>query len=195
MLTKNRLNRIKSVASLRQSGLVLVFEDIHDPHNAAAILRTCDAFGLQQVYFIFEQEKYYNPKKIGKSSSSTANKWLDFQTYKSTKTCLQKLKKDGFTLVATLLNQEAKDIFKAKFNQPKIAILIGNEHRGLSPLAAKMADEKIYIPMRGMVQSLNVSVTTAIILFEITRQRLKSKKNYQLSLSKKRKLVKNFLQR
>ncbi|MFA6410623.1 MAG: RNA methyltransferase [Candidatus Buchananbacteria bacterium] len=192
MLTQKRLEKIKKVVANRQAGLILVLEDIHDPHNASAILRTADAFGIQNVYFIFEQEKYYNPKRVGKSSSSTANKWLDFKVFRSTKVCLGQLKKQGYKTVATVLADQAKDIYHTKFGENKIAILLGNEHRGLSLVAIKMADKKIYIPMLGMVQSLNVSVSAAIVIAEICRQRQKSKKKYNLSNKEKQKLIKNF---
>jgi tRNA (guanosine-2'-O-)-methyltransferase len=196
MLTKSRSDKINQVVDQRQQGLIVVFEDIHDPHNASAVMRSCDAFGIQEVFFIFEQEKYYNPKKVGKYSSSSANKWLTVNTAKSTKQLLTKLKKQGYTLFATALDEKAKDIFKTNFTKyNKLAIIIGNEHRGLSQTALTMADFKLYIPMRGMVQSLNLSVTAGITLFEVTRQRQKSKKSFLLSPTQAKKLTKEFSQK
>lgn len=160
--------KIERVKNNRQKGVV-VLEDIHDPHNAAAVWRSCDAFGIGKVYLIFDKEEKFNPKKIGKASSSSANKWLDFEIFESTEECLKKVKEDGFTIYATVLNEKAKEIGKTKF-VPKAAIMLGNEHRGLSETAIKMADELVYIPMKGMVQSLNLSVTAGICLFEYTRQ-------------------------
>jgi tRNA (guanosine-2'-O-)-methyltransferase len=191
MISEKRLNKIKTVAARRQSGLAVVLEDIHDPHNAAAVLRTCDAFGIQDVYFIFQQEKYYNPKKIGKSSSSSANKWLTFHIYRSTKECLKDLKKQGYKIYATILDEKAENLYKIKFSEKKIAILLGNEHRGLTLPAAELADKKIYIPMQGMVQSLNLSVTAAIMIFEASRQRRKNR----LSAEAQKNLISDFLQR
>ena len=168
-----RRGKLDRVIEVRQEG-ILVLEDIHDPHNAAAVWRSADAFGWQKVWLIFEQEKPFNPKKIGKASSSSANKWLDFRIFKSTKECFEELQKQGYKTYATVLDMEAKDISLSDFgSQKKIAIVLGNEHRGLSETAIIMANEKVYIPMRGMVQSLNLSVTAAIMLYEVTRQRVK----------------------
>ena len=82
--TNRRLQKIQAVAKSRQNG-VIVLEDIHDPHNAAAVLRTADAFGIQKIYFIFNKQERFNPRKIGKATSSSANKWLDFEVFTSAK--------------------------------------------------------------------------------------------------------------
>ncbi len=182
MPTTERLAKLKRAASLRQKDVVLVIEDIHDPHNAQAIMRTADAFGIQNVHFIFETEKRYNPKRVGKSSSSSAMKWLDYTIWNSTKECLTSLKKQKFHLVGTALTDTSVSLQRVTFKAPKIALLVGNEHHGLSEEALKRADQLITIPMRGMVQSLNVSVATAIVIAELTRQRTKIKNK---SLTKK----------
>lgn len=166
-----RLKRIQQVAAQRQSGLVVVLQDIHDPHNAAAVFRTCEAFGIQEVYLIFEKEKYFNPRRIGKSSSASANKWLDFKIFRSTKECLARLRRKGYKILAASLHPQTKSLLSAKIPIDKLAIVLGNEHRGLSREAMKVADERVRIPMLGMVQSLNLSVTAAILIYEITRRR------------------------
>ena len=171
-LSPSRLKRLQSVASNRQSGLTLVLEDIHDPHNAAAMLRTCDGLGIQDVYVIFEQETFYNIRKIGKVSSSSANKWLTFHIYRSTKECFRDLKKRGYTTALTILDADAENLFKAKLTDKKLALVVGNENRGVSPTAIKLADRKLYLPMQGFVQSFNVSVTAALFMYEIVRQRI-----------------------
>ncbi len=168
---ETRQEKIDRVIRQRHAG-VIVLEDIHDPHNAAAVWRSCDAFGFGKVDLIFEQEKRFNPKKVGRASSSSANKWLDFEIFGSTKECLEKLKQEGYVIYATVLDEKAKSLDKCEFKEKKLAIMFGNEHRGLSETAIKMADEKIYIPMRGMVQSLNLSVTAGIMMLEASRQRL-----------------------
>lgn len=169
-MKSERKQKIEKMIANRQEGII-VLEDIHDPHNAAAIWRSADAFGFQKIYLIFENERKFNPVKIGKTSSSSANKWLSFETFESTEECLKKLKNDGFLIYATVLDKEAKTIDKTIFKEEKVAILLGNEHSGLSKKAIKMADEKVYISMKGMVQSLNLSVTAAIVMYEIDRQR------------------------
>ena len=155
----------------RQKNLTVVLEDIYDPHNAAAIWRTCEAYGVGKVCLIFDKQKPFNPKKIGKSSSATANKWLDFEIYRKTSDCLDTLKKQKFKIIATVLSKQAKNIYEFKWPE-KVALLVGNEHSGLSEEAIRLSDYQVYIPMQGMVQSLNVSVATAIFLSEIYRLRL-----------------------
>lgn len=192
MISQRRLKRIREVVGLRQRDFVVVLEDIHDPHNAAAVLRTCEAFGIASVYFIFQQEKSYNPKKVGKSSSASANKWLDIRVFRSTAECLRGLKRAGYVFFATALQARAQSIFQADFARKKIALLFGNEHRGLSQAALQGSDKILKIPMRGMVQSLNLSVTAAICVYEVTRQRLASRKRITLSPRQQRLLRKNW---
>ncbi len=168
MVSEARRQKIKAVMAKRRSDLTVVLEDLYDPHNAAAIWRTCDAYGVGMVNLIFAKQTPYDPKKLGKSSSATANKWLNFRTFHNTRTCLQELKAQEFKIVATVLDQQAQNIYE--FTWPKkVALLVGNEHAGLSQEAISLSDAKVYIPMQGMVQSLNVSVATAIFLSEAYR--------------------------
>lgn len=171
MVSEQRLQKIKNMMTQRQQNLVVVIEDIYDPHNAAAIWRTCEAYGVGKVYLIFDKQEPFNPKKVGKSSSATANKWLDFELFSNTQKCLTNLKKQGFKIIATVLNKQAKNIYEFVWPE-KIALLVGNEHSGLSEQAIKLSDHQVYIPMQGMVQSLNLSVATAIFISEIYRNRL-----------------------
>jgi tRNA (guanosine-2'-O-)-methyltransferase len=194
MITSKRLQKIKDVASRRQEG-VIVLEDIHDPHNAAAVLRTAEAFGIQKVYFIFNKQAPFNPKKIGKATSSSANKWLTFETFKTAKECFGKLKKQGYTIAATILDEKAKSILKTKLTDPKIALCFGNEHSGLSSEAIKMSDIHLYLPMQGFVQSLNLSVTAAIFMYEVFRQRQPSAKKFSLPPAQNNKLIKEWLKK
>ena len=173
-MQEKRLAKIKQVVSKRQN-LIVVLEDIHDPHNAQAVIRSCDAFGVQNVYFIFDQEKRFNAKKIGKSSSSSANKWLDFKFFDKTEDCFRDLKNQGYKIFATALSEQAQSIYDFDFSATqKIALVLGNEHRGLSEFAVQHADQTLMIPMFGMVQSLNLSVTAALFIYEITKQRLEA---------------------
>ena len=97
--TTVRQEKIERVKNSRHQGII-VLEDIHDPHNAAAVWRSADCFGFGKIYLIFDQEKEFNPKKVGKASSSSANKWLDFEIFKSTKDCYKKLKNHGSLLLS-----------------------------------------------------------------------------------------------
>ncbi len=176
MISEKRVQIIKNVVSKRQQGITVILEDIHDPHNAAAVLRSCEGFGVQDVYFIFENQEEFNPRKIGKLSSGSANKWLDFHMYHSTEECITELHKEGYTVYATTLDDKAKSLYEADLPEEKIALLFGNEHSGISEKASELSDYTLYIPMRGFVQSFNVSVTVSIFLFEVTRQRMSDKR-------------------
>ncbi len=171
-MSEAREEKIKKIMAVRDHDIIVVLEDIHDPHNAAAILRTCDAFGIQNVWFVFDKEKSYNPKRVGKVSSASANKWLDLRIFKSTQECLDALTREGFRSIATTIHEsDATSLFAGNFKEGKFALWVGNEHRGLSETVIKGADQRITIPMQGFVESLNVSVTAAIFISEIVRQR------------------------
>lgn len=173
MALERRLERMRGVAARRQAGLTVVLEDIHDPHNAQAVFRTCDAFGVQEVHIIFERESPFDPRAMGKATSSSANQWLDFHVYHSRDACLDGLKDQGYTLAATVAGEgAAESLFTANLHCKKLAVMFGNEYFGLDPAAVARADRRVTIPMRGMVQSLNLSVTAALFLYEATRQRM-----------------------
>jgi len=165
--TERRLEKITKVVRARQNDLMLILENIHDAHNVSAIFRSCDAVGIQKVGLVYTQEKF---PKISRVTSSSANKWVDSIRFSSVEDCIKYLKQNNFTVYASILDEKAKSIYDVDFTNPT-AIVMGNEHRGISEEFQKLADEKIYIPMRGMIQSLNVSVATAVILYEVQRQR------------------------
>jgi tRNA (guanosine-2'-O-)-methyltransferase len=195
MPTEKREQKIREVISKRQSDLVVVLEDTHDPHNAEAVFRSCDAFGVQNVYLIHENLAPYEPKSIGRQSSSSANKWLDFHSYLSTKDCLTHLKSEGYSIYATTLSDQSVDIRQVDFTSGKIAIVFGNERDGLSDMAIQLADYQVIIPMHGMVQSFNLSVSASLCLFEISKQRDLSKKDFSLSNDIQNALFDNFISR
>jgi len=165
--TEKRVEKIKWVLSKRQPSLRIVIENIHDPHNVSAIFRTCDAAGIPKVSLVYNIEKF---PRIGKKSSASAYKWIEREKYKSIDECFKQLKKEKYTIYASLLNSGSKSLYDLNFTE-KTAIVFGNEHRGLSKEAEEMANERFYIPMYGMVQSLNVSVSAAITIYEALRQR------------------------
>ena len=199
-MKETRQEKIKRVIDERQEGII-VLENIADPHNAAAVWRTAEAFGFQKIYMVYSREKPINPKKIGKASSASANKWLSFKLFDNIDLCYEELRNNGYKIYATILDQEAKKLSTIKFSEKKLAVVLGNEHRGLSEEAIKGADVKIYIPMKGMVQSLNISVTAAIMMYEVDRQRFTpsalrasplDRGDYKLEKKEKEKLEKEF---
>ncbi|MFA6005731.1 MAG: RNA methyltransferase [Patescibacteria group bacterium] len=205
MVTAQRTDKMKGVVARRQRDITVVLEDIFDPHNVEAIFRTCDAFGIQHVHIIFDTTEPFKPRKVGKATSSSANKWIDFTIWsKNSKLemrnpeqapiaqCLKKLKKEGYTIVATALTDKAIDLYEFKWPE-KVALLVGNEHGGLSQEALELADYHVLIPMQGMVQSLNVSVSTAIFLSEMYRSR--HGKDFSLPQKEQKELLEDFLSR
>ncbi|MEE9430040.1 MAG: TrmH family RNA methyltransferase [Melioribacteraceae bacterium] len=165
--TEKRLEKIKRVTTARQFSLRVVLENIHDPHNVSAIFRTCDAVGVPQVDLLYTYEKF---PKISRVSSASSKKWVEQKRYDSTEECVKKLKDEGFKIYGTILSDKAEDIYELDFTD-KIALVMGNEHRGISDKIIEACDKHIYIPMCGMIQSLNVSVATAVVLYEAQRQR------------------------
>lgn len=195
MRTAERKKRVKDVVNNRQEGII-VLEDIHDPHNAQAVIRSCDCFGFQNIYLIFDKEKQFNPTKMGKLASSSANKWLNYKYFESTKECYEELKRKAYVSYATILDRDAKSIFDCNFSDSKkIALVFGNEHAGISDYARDNADHKLYIPMKGMIQSLNLSVTAAICMFEVSRQRRTRYNDFKLTDMDKEFLFKSLIER
>lgn len=168
MRTERRLQKITTVLKQRQPDLTVVMENIHDPHNVSAILRTCDAVGVHQVQLVYTNTEFPD---IGKKSSASARKWVERRKFNSIAECYSTLHAEGFTIYATHLNETSVPIYQVDFTK-KVAIVVGNEHEGVSEEATKYADGVIQIPMFGMIQSLNVSVATAVILYEAARQRI-----------------------
>ena len=167
MVTERRRKRLEHVARLRDLNAAVVLEDIHDPHNAAASFRSCDAFGIQNVHIVFEQEKPFNPRREGKKTSGHTNKWLDFHLHHGTEAAVRVLKEQGYTLIATKVDSSARplpSIDLAAIERP--AFVFGNEHRGISPAMEQAADILTYLPMLGFAESFNLSVSVSITLYE-----------------------------
>lgn len=162
-----RINKLYSVARGRQHSLQMVMENIHDPHNVSAIFRTCDAAGVPKVSLLYNIEPF---PRVGKKSSASAFKWVEKDKYTSVDECYTNLRNNGFKIYASAITEGAVNLYDLDLTE-KTAIVLGNEHRGVSEDAAKLADKTFMIPMFGMVQSLNVSVAAAVILYEALRQR------------------------
>ncbi len=166
-VSEKRLQKIKSVILARQFDLTLIIENIHDPHNVSAILRTCDAVGINKVHLVYTIEKF---PKLGRKSSGSAVKWIEKEKHQDIQTCFKSLHSQGFNIFASTLEEDSISLYDIDFTK-KVAIVLGNEHRGVSKEGIEFSDKKFMIPMKGMVQSLNVSVAAAIILYEAFRQR------------------------
>ncbi len=170
-LTPHREQRISQVLKNRQHDLTVVFENVHDPHNISACLRSCDAIGISEVYILSAKNK--TESKLGKKSSASAAKWLTIHHCFDLRECFAVLRKKYAKIFATRLEPDALDLYKMDFTQ-SIALVFGNEHDGVSPEAASLSDGNFIIPQAGMIQSLNISVACAVTLYEAFRQRRKS---------------------
>ena len=167
-MTERRKEKILNVLRTRQHGLTIVMEDIHDAHNVSAVLRSADAVGILEVQLVYVNEKF---PKLGKKSSASADKWIKRRQFTSISECYGGLHKEGFLVYATHLGARSTSLYDLDLTK-KVALVFGNEHRGVSEKAAKLADKNFRIPMTGMIQSLNVSVACAVSLYEAFRQRL-----------------------
>lgn len=165
--SERRKEKIGRVLSRRQPDLTVVMENIHDAHNVSAILRSCDGVGVMQVELVYTLERF---PRIGKKSSSSANKWLDRRKHAGIAECYSTLRSEGFAIYATRLGAGGALLYDLDLTR-KTALVFGNEHRGVSDEAASGADGVFEIPMMGMIQSLNVSVACAVCLYEALRQR------------------------
>ncbi len=176
MVTEERKKKIEEVYRKRDRNIIVVLEDIKDKHNAGAILRTCDAFGIFYVFFIFNKiEQKYNPEEL-EGSSVGSNKWLEYKIFDKenfknpTIECIKYLRENEFKIIATVIDKNATKLQRFKWPE-KSALFLGNEVNGLSEEAINLADFKVYIPMYGMVQSLNVSVSAGIFLYDYISKR------------------------
>lgn len=164
-----RIKRIDDVLRRKQPDLTVVMEDVDDPHNIMAILRTCDAVGIYEVHVVDSQKKKWD-SRLGKNSSSGAKKWIVQHRYTSIADCYEKLRKEGKTILTTHMAEDSKDLYELDLAQP-VALVFGNEHDGVSKEAVQAADGNFIIPQMGMIKSLNVSVACAVTLYEAYRQR------------------------
>lgn len=167
MPTDRRLEKIERVLRKKQPDLTVVLENIHDPHNVSAILRSCDAVGIKEVQLLYNVDSFPD---IGKKSSASAKKWIERRKHRTVDECYKFLRAHNFFIYATRITDGNVSLYDLDFTK-KVALVFGNENRGVSDEAADKADGIFQIPMLGMIQSLNVSVACAVTLFEALRQR------------------------
>ncbi|MFU8885310.1 MAG: tRNA (guanosine(18)-2'-O)-methyltransferase TrmH [Cyanobacteriota bacterium] len=165
-LLPRRYERLKAVMDQRMGDLTLLLEHVEKPHNLSAILRSCDAVGVLEAHAVCLAGRL----PTFNSTAQGSQKWVPLQLHESGVAAMQALKARGFRLYGTLLSATAVDYRSCDFTGPT-AFVLGAEKWGLSPEAAALVDQAVIIPMRGMVQSLNVSVATAMLLAEALRQR------------------------
>ncbi len=168
MPTIERIEKVKKVLSFRQPDLRVVLEEVTNTHNASAVARTCDAAGILYVDIISQNKE---PLPINEAISTRAEKWIQLNYYSSAPECFASLRKKGFKIAATHLGKETLSYTELDYTQT-LAIVFGNESEGISEEALSLADYRVKIPLLGMVQSLNLSVSVGVILYEALRQRI-----------------------
>ena len=166
-ITEKRKKRIDAVLAQRQKDLTLVMDNIWDPHNVSAVLRSCDAFGISDVHLYYTTSKWPD---LGKKSSASAKKWIRRTRHIDPKAMVDTLTQGGGQILRTGFSERARPVMDFDFTKPT-SIILSNEHNGTAPEIAELVTDEIYIPMHGMVQSFNVSVAAAIILYEASTQR------------------------
>ena len=167
-MTSERTERLNNVLAKRQPGLTIVLENVSDPHNISAVMRTCDAVGVQDVYILntkIELHEIWSAK-----SSSSAAKWLTVHQFTNAAACFAELRKNFLKIYTTHLSTDAVDMYTLDFTDP-IALVFGNEHSGVSEEIIAMADGNFIIPQVGIIKSLNISVACAVTLYEAFRQK------------------------
>jgi tRNA (guanosine-2'-O-)-methyltransferase len=167
-MTPERRARLLAVLNKRQHDLTVVLENVFDPHNISAVMRTCDAVGIQEVYVL--NTKIPPHKKWGAKSSSSAAKWLTIYQFTDAEVCFTALRQKYDRILTTHLSSDAIDLYEIDFTR-RIALVFGNEHSGVSEEIRAMADGNFIIPQVGIIKSLNISVACAVTLYEAQRQK------------------------
>ncbi|AVR46650.1 rRNA methyltransferase [Christiangramia fulva] len=175
-LTPRRRQLFDKVLAQRTNYLTVATQDVYQLHNTSAVLRSCDVFGIQNIHII--EERF--PKRIDKQIAMGAQKWVDVNRYKTAKECISALRNKGYSIVATSPHEKSMTPEDFSFDQPT-ALFFGTEKEGLSEEILTEADRTLHIPMVGFTESLNISVSAAIILHVLTEKLRKSEKRWQLS--------------
>lgn len=171
-ITPQRRARFREVVANRQFDLTVILENVHDPHNIGAVLRSCDSVGIREIYVLYTEPELQKLDKLemGRRTSSGARKWVDVLFYTDPGACFERVRRHYASIWATHLNAESHDLYDLELTG-SVALLFGNEHDGLSKEALSFADGNFTIPQMGMVKSLNISVACAVTLYEALRQR------------------------
>ncbi|MEM8640437.1 MAG: RNA methyltransferase [Cyanobacteria bacterium P01_G01_bin.54] len=182
-ITPERRARLDEILAQRTRHLTVVLEDLQLEHNASAVMRSCEAFGVQDIHVI-EQGHEFNPNIF---ISMGTERWLTLHHYWDTASCFAQLRGQGYRILATSPHTSEISIRELPVKQP-IALVFGNELRGISTLAQTQADGLVYIPMRGFCESFNLSVSTALCLYELTERLPQEQPHWQLSPAQQQEL-------
>jgi tRNA (guanosine-2'-O-)-methyltransferase len=167
-MTPERYSRLMSVLQKRQFDITVVLENVLDPHNISAVMRTCDAIGIQELYVL--NTRIQPHKRFGAKSSSSAAKWLTIHQHTNAEACFTALRQKEFKIYTTHLGENSVSLYNMDLTQ-KVALVFGNEHSGVSDDIRTLADGNFLIPQVGIIKSLNISVACAVSLYEAQRQK------------------------
>ncbi len=167
-MTPERKDKLSIVLNKRQTDITVVLENVFDPHNISAVMRSCDAVGVQDIYILNTMIPRH--KKWGAKSSSSAAKWLTIHQFEDAAECFSALRKNYSTILTTHLSSDAVDLYAVDLCK-SIALVFGNEHSGVSDEIRALADGNFVIPQTGIIRSLNISVACAVTLYEAFRQK------------------------
>jgi len=192
-VTEERWQLMNKIIADRTRYLTVILEDIFQPHNASAVLRTCDCFGVQDVHIIENKNEY----TVNPDVALGASKWLNLKKYNETEentiACINKLKSQGYRIVATTPHTNDVDLEAFDLSKGKIALMFGSELPGLTETALEHADEFLKIPMYGFTESFNISVSAAIVLHHLRWKLNQSEIKWQLSDDEKDEILLNWL--
>ena len=167
-MTPERYERLTAVLNKRQPDLTVVLENVFDPHNISAVMRTCDAVGIQDIFIL--NTKIPPHKKWGAKSSSSAARWLTIHQFTDANACFAALRQQYKKIYTTHLSTDAVELHALNLTEP-VALVFGNEHSGVSDEIIALADGNFIIPQVGIIKSLNISVACAVTLYEAFRQK------------------------
>ena len=167
-MTPARYDKLTNVLAKRQSDLTIILENVFDPHNISAVMRTCDAVGVQEIFIL--NTKIPRHKKFGARSSSSAAKWLTVHQYTDAAACFSLVRQRYQRVLTTHLGESSSPLYALDLTVPS-ALVFGNEHSGVSDEIRALADGNFLIPQVGIIQSLNISVACAVTLYEAYRQK------------------------
>ncbi len=180
-ITPHKLKRFDEVIQQRTRYITVVLEDIYQPHNASAVLRTCDCVGVQDVHIIENQNTYTVNPDVALGSS----KWLTLHKYSgnenNTPEAIHSLREKGYRIVATTPHKDDVTLQELSLENGPVALIFGTEMRGLTSSSLDLADEFMKIPMHGFTESFNISVSAALTLFYLTEKLRHSGINWRLS--------------
>lgn len=167
-MTPARYERLTSVLNKRQPDLTVVLENVFDPHNVSAVMRTCDAIGIQDVYIL--NDRIPPPKKWGYKSSSTATEWLTIHQFTDAESCFKEVRSKYEKIYTSHLTDTSDELYSMDLTD-SLALVFGNETSGVSDHIRKYSDGDFIIPQVGIIKSLNISVACAVTLYEAFRQK------------------------